>query len=126
MPKRWAIVEQSELGKNIYRLLLSDKKAFSLVFYSNLSILQSQLVARSVALDGLVISSGVFGDRFDQHLRWLQHNVALHQIPKIILCSEGDKSRKLQLQRIPRTKVLSKPFHPDDFYSILNDSRVEA
>ncbi len=120
MQKRWAIVEPSELGKNIYRLLLSDQKVFSLTFYSSLAGLK-ELLARSVALDGLVIDASAFGDRFDQHLEWLRRTTALHQISKIILCAEGEKSRKLKLHAIPRTQILSKPFHPDDFYSLLDD-----
>lgn len=114
---RAAIIDRSILAVNMYRLLLCP-------------VVTTFLVARRYEearpwffrrdkIDLAIFNSNTFGKKFDEYFQRFTQDEPLRGIPKIFLCrdKEGDWQRKLK--SLPKTLIVERPFHPDNFLTLV-------
>ncbi|MDP2600444.1 MAG: hypothetical protein Q8P84_06930 [Deltaproteobacteria bacterium] len=109
-PRRIAIVDRSVLAHNVYQLLLKPL-GYSLLPFNDIKSLKSVLTPRS-GLKVLLINSNVFGKNFESGLEWLKKEGVLKNLEKLFLCQAGEKKIAGELRKLPRSRVVLKPFHP--------------
>ena len=120
--KEWVVVEKSELGKNIYRLLLASENEFFLFFCSNLRQLRDLLKKKS-KIKGFIVNANTFGESWKDSVAWFETDPQL-QAQKIFVCGEKEENLQNLLVKLKNSVVLEKPFHPQAFLKTLK--RLEA
>jgi len=66
-------------------------------------------------IDLVIFNSNTFGKKFDEYFKRFESDEPLAVIPKIFLCRDSEKDWSERLGRLANTKIVEKPFHPDDF-----------
>lgn len=116
---RTVIVDRSILAVNMYRLLLRPMGTLFLVAkrYEE----ARPWFFRRDRIDLAIFNSNTFGKKFEEYLDHFNKDEPLARIPKIFLCREGEEKLKKKLKKLPMTKVVDKPFHPDEFLKLIKD-----
>jgi CheY-like chemotaxis protein len=117
-------VDRSVLAANMYQLLLRPF-GVNVVNASSLADLREAL-RRFRGADLIVISSNVMADRLERAADIFKKNELISKAAKIFLLRENEANEgwDRRLSDIPRTELMTKPFHPDHF--ILRVKRILA
>lgn len=108
-------VDRSVLAANMYQLLLRPL-GVSVVNASSVDELND--VLRQIrGIDLVIFGSNVLSNRLERAPEILKGREKLSRAAKIFLLreSEANEGWDSRLLEIPRTEVMTKPFHPDQF-----------
>jgi hypothetical protein len=113
MVYRVVIIDRSILAVNMYRLLLRPLGAFFLMAkrYEE----ARPWFFRKDKIDLAVFNSNTFGKKFDEYVARFESDEPLAGVPKIFLCRDTEKGWQKRLSRLSNSRVMERPFHPDDF-----------
>lgn len=114
---RAVIVDRSLLAVNMYKLLLRPVVTTFLVAkrYEE----ARPWFFRRDKIDVAVFNSNTFGKKFEEYFGHFVKDEPLSKIPKIFLCREKEDVWSKKLKGLPKSFVVMRPFHPDDFLALL-------
>lgn len=110
--KRIAIVDRSLLAHNVYQILLQPL-GYSLFPFKNLKEFKEKVNWRW-RLGLFLISSNAFGGSFKSYCEWFQKEKNCQPIPKVFLCEAEEKNVSAQLKKMSKSRILFKPFYPEE------------
>lgn len=113
------IADRSELAGNMYRLLLHSTNATLIIKNKFLDILP--YFKRREGIDLLIMDSNVIGKKMLEIKKYIDEIDSLSQVKKIVIVkdSDADASIRAQFEKMDRTKIVMRPFHPDELKGII-------
>lgn len=116
------IADRSELSSNMYALLLSPFKA-QLIVRRRFEAARPFFFRRE-GVDLGIFSSNIFGKKFDELFRHLSEDEPVRRARKIFICRESpaEEEWREKLSLLRNSKVVSRPFHPDEFIALVRRS----
>lgn len=108
-------VDKSMLAANMYQLLLGPI-GITVINAQSLQNLKAVL-GRVRSADLVLINSNVLSGIMDRAGEMVRDDERLAEVPKIFLCrdAELEKGWDAGLSVLPKTEVVARPFHPDEF-----------
>ena len=103
------VADRSELASNIYKLLLSPLDLTPVV--CKCSEEARRLLALKKDFELAIFNSNTFNK--DLSL------ISSLDIKKIVICKDSDAELQANLKKINNVFVVYKPFHPDEFISVI-------
>lgn len=116
---RIIIADRSELAKNLYQLLFAPLCA-SITVEKRLEALLAT-AKRGNGPDLIIINSNVLGKKAHDAFSQISGNDKLSGLKKIFICKDGanDASFREGLGKLKNSKVIIRPFHPDEFVKLV-------
>ena len=116
---RILVVDRSELAANMYRLLLSSQ-GVSIIVRKRFEEARPHFYRRE-APSLAIFNSNIFGKKFPEVLRHMSEEEPLRRVSKIFLCRESPHEEiwRESLEKLPNSRVMGRPFHPDEFADIV-------
>lgn len=119
--RRIAILDRSVLAGNLYRLLFSSLEATPLVRRKFEDM--KGAFARRERVDLAIFNSNAFGKKFDEIIEMVGNDGSIAKTRKIFILKEGDSEKEWEerIKGIEGAKVITRPFHPDDFLALVRN-----
>ena len=116
---RIVIADRSELAANMYRLLLAPLGA-TLILRRRFEEARPHFFRREGVRLG-VFNSNIFGKKFMEIVQRLIEDEPLRKASKLFICREvpAEEPWRERLAAIPNAKVITRPFHPDEFAALV-------
>jgi len=107
------------LAANLYNLLLSSAGAV-LIVKRRFEEARPHFFRREV-VNLAIFNSNIFGKKVEEITERIAKDGALRDVAKLFICKAGDaeKGWPERLGALSNSKVISRPFHPDEFKDVI-------